>query len=106
MDFETFLFYVYVVVGALVFVSNGYFAHILIRHQTLLQRYGIIIVQMIGNAATGAALVLAGVARLIMIHAGFETLTSKRMCMLTPWNLLFIWYNFFFQWSLTKASVL
>ncbi|VDN42163.1 unnamed protein product [Gongylonema pulchrum] len=95
MDIETILFYVYVVVGALVAVSNGYFAYILIRHQTLLQRYGVIIVQMIGNAATGVALLLAGTARLFMIHSGHETLTSKRMCMLMPWNLLFIWYNFF-----------
>ncbi|VDK47011.1 unnamed protein product [Gongylonema pulchrum] len=91
MDLLTSVFCFFIVLGILLILSNGYFAYILITHRVLLRRYCAITVQCIVNTAEGIALLISGIARLIIMKTGFEAETSKRICLLVPWNLLFIW---------------
>ncbi|VDK27883.1 unnamed protein product [Gongylonema pulchrum] len=91
MNLLTTTFYIFIVLGMLLILSNGYFAYILISRRMLLRRYCTITVQCVVNAAEGVALLTSGAGRLIIMKIGYDAKTSKRICMFAPWNLLFIW---------------
>ncbi|VDK28042.1 unnamed protein product [Gongylonema pulchrum] len=91
MDILTSTFYFFIALGILLILSNGYFAYILTSQRMLLRRYCTIAVQCIVNTAEGIALLSSGISRLIIMKTGYKAKTSKRICMLAPWNLIFIW---------------
>ncbi|VDK27328.1 unnamed protein product [Gongylonema pulchrum] len=91
MDALTLIFCIYVALGAVLVIANGYCLYVLLRRPILLRRYCVILVQLIATVANGIAMLTSGIARLIIQHIDYTTPTSKRICMFAPWNLLFVW---------------
>ncbi|VDN32374.1 unnamed protein product [Gongylonema pulchrum] len=85
------LLYAYIFLGLVSVIIHCFFGYALARNQTLLQRYRVIIAEIVANGVSAAALMIAGIGRLGMFYSNYNKLVSRRQCMLMPWNILLAW---------------
>lgn len=101
-------FWIYVFQGAFLLVANGLIVGTIAFHAPLRSRKEYIIIAGLSFAdgANGFGLFTAGLFRNLMILDGtVGTLVSRIRCILTPWNLCFVWTDALCHVMLLTVSI-